>query len=316
MRRMGTALVLIAALGMTATAAAAPRDTTVRTIRDTDGDNLLEFAPGEDHCVLTLGLQPSDAACDAGGKPAGKPDSILNFLQLSDFQIVDEESPARVEFLDTTQRVSGAQPFSAAYRPQESLTTQITEAMVRQARNTTSPITGARLALTMLTGDNADSQQFNETRWFIDLLDGTTGNGDPDPEMDPAQGGHKVNPDSGIDTPESTATCGPGYVDNGSPYDGVRDDGGPGPDAGYYEPDGEGDGDGYTSRPEQNEAETGRPVTVRDFPGLFERAQDPFEAHGLDMPWYSAFGNHDALIQGNSGDAYTGPFGVNPVATE
>ena len=316
MRRMGTALVLIAALGMTATAAAAPRDTTVRTIQDTDGDNLLEFAPGEDHCVFTLSLTPSSTDCDAGRQSAGKPDSILNFLQLSDFQIVDEESPARVEFLDTTQRAPGAQPFSAAYRPQESLTTQITEAMVRQARNTTSPITGAQLALTMLTGDNADSQQFNETRWFIDLLDGTTGNGDPDPEMDPPAGGHKINPDSGIDTPASTAACGPGYTDNGSPYDGVRDDGGPGPDAGYYEPDGEGDGDGYTPRPEQNEAETGRSVTVRDFPGLFERAQDPFEAHGLDMPWYSAFGNHDALIQGNSGDAYTGPFGVNPLATE
>src|SRR3954469_11318387 len=215
MRRMGTALVLIAALGMTATAAAAPRDTTVRTIRDTDGDNLLEFAPGEDHCVLTLGLQPSDAACDADGKNARKPASILNFLQLSDFQIVDEESPARVEFLDTTQRVSGAQPFSAAYRPQESLTTQITEAMVRQARNTTSPITGARLALTMLTGDNADSQQFNETRWFIDLLDGTTGTGDPDPEMDPTQGGHKINPDSG--QPETPCPGGETVVDNGSP---------------------------------------------------------------------------------------------------
>ena len=34
--------------------------------------------------------------------------SILNFLQLSDFQMVDEESPARVESLDTTQRVPGA----------------------------------------------------------------------------------------------------------------------------------------------------------------------------------------------------------------
>jgi hypothetical protein len=28
------------------------------------------------------------------------------------------------------------------------------------------------------------------------------------------------------------------------------------------------------------------------------------------MPWYSAFGNHDALVQGNSPDAYVGPFGT------
>ena len=311
MRRMGTALVLIAALGMTATAAAAPRDTTVRTIQDTDGDNLLEFAPGEDHCVFTLSLMPSDPDC-AAGRLSSRPDSVLNFLQLSDFQVVDEESPARVEFLDTTQRAPGLQPFSAAYRPQESVTTQITEAMIRQARNTTSPITGARLALTMLTGDNADSQQFNETRWFIDLLDGTTGNENPDPEMDPEQGGHKIDPDSGRPDGACGAIVPP---DNGSSYDGVRDSGATGPDAGYYEPDGEGDGDGYTPRREQNEAETGRDVTVRDFPGLFERAQEPFEAHGLGMPWYSAFGNHDALVQGNSGEAFVGPLG-NPSIPE
>src|SRR3954469_6770442 len=325
MRRMGTALVLIAALGMTATAAAAPRDTTVRTIRDTDGDNLLEFAPGEDHCVLTLGLQPSDAACDADGKNARKPASILNFLQLSDFQIVDEESPARVEFLDTTQRVSGAQPFSAAYRPQESLTMQVTEAMVRQARNTTSPVTGARLDLTMLTGDNADSQQYNETRWFIDVLDGTTGAGDPDPEMDvTASGqpvpGHKIVPDSGIET--QIGSCGAsanGYQDNGLLYDGVRGGGRPGQDTGYYEPDSsagaQDDGGGYSPDRERNQAEVPGPfadVTVRDFPTLFEAAEQPFEAVGIGMPWYSAFGNHDALVQGNSSTAYLGPSAAIP----
>jgi metallophosphoesterase (TIGR03767 family) len=312
MRSLGTLLVLlVAALIMSAPATAAPRDTSIRTIQDTDGDNLLEFAPGEDHCVFSLSLTPASPDCEAAQLTGPKQDSILNFLQLSDFQVVDEESPARVEAVDTTQRVPGANPFSAAYRPQESLTTQTTEAMVRQARNTTSPITGARLALTILTGDNADSQQYNETRWFIDLLDGTTGSQT------------KIDPDSGIDTPESTATCGPAYTDNGSPYDGVRDDGGPGQDAGYYEPDGEGDGDGYTPDRARNQAEVPGPhadVTVRDFPGLFEDAQQPFEAVGLGMPWYSAFGNHDALVQGNSGEAFVGPFGnedepetVNPV---
>ena len=39
--------------------------------------------------------------------------------------MVDEESPGRVEFFDTTQRGPFA-PFSAAYRPRESLTTQVT----------------------------------------------------------------------------------------------------------------------------------------------------------------------------------------------
>ena len=140
----------------------------------------------------------------------------------------------------TTQRAPGLNPFSAAYRPQESLSTQIVTAMVRQARNATSPVTGRKLDLTMLTGDNADSQQFNETRWFIDMLDGTTGSGDPDPEMDPARGDHKINPDSGVPSEVSGCNLPPGfsYSDNGSPYDGVRGGGRQGQDTGYYEPDG------------------------------------------------------------------------------
>src|SRR5829696_5859393 len=314
MRRSGTMLAMLAAALITATSATAvPRDTTIRTIQDTDGDNLLEFAPGEDHCVFTGSLEPPDD-CPAATFASNHPASILNFLQLSDFQVVDEESPARVEAVDTTQRNPAAAPFSAAYRPQESLTTQVTEAMVRQARNTTSPITGHPLELTVLTGDNADSQQYNETRWFVDLLDGTTGPGNPDPEMDDRPGAdRKIVPDSGRHAGAAEA-CGPGYRDNGSIYDGVRGGGRPGQDTGYYEPDGPEDGDGYTPDRARNAAETGSPqgdVTVRDFPGLFERAQEPFEAVGLGMPWYSAFGNHDALVQGNSPEAFFGPFNGN-----
>ena len=48
-------------------------------------------------------------------------------------------------------------------------------------------------------------------------------------------------------------------------------------------------------------------MTVRDFPGLFEGGQrQHFQAVGLDMPWYTVFGNHDALIQGNSPEAFRG----------
>src|SRR3712207_1766025 len=233
--------------------------------------------------------------------------------------MVDEESPGRVEFLDGTQRVPGLQPFSAAYRPQESLTTQVTEAMVRQVRNTRSPVTSAGLDLTILTGDNADSQQYNETRWFIDILDGTTGPENPDPEVRVGQRGQdrKIDPNSGIPGPDPMApqvTC---EATPGSVYDGVRDSGASGfpADMGYYEPDSSSgerdDGDGYSPIRAENEAEVGQSVSVRDFPGLFESANEPFEALGLGMPWYTAFGNHDALVQGNSPQAYIGPLGAS-----
>jgi metallophosphoesterase (TIGR03767 family) len=296
MKRVPLLAVVAAALAA-APALGAPATTLQRTIQDTDGDNLLEYAPGEPYTVVGAGqaFRPP---------PQG---SILNFLQLSDFQMVDEESPGRVEPIDTTQRAPGLNPFSAAHRPQEALTTQGTEAMVRQVRNAVSPVTGEKVALTVLTGDNADSQQYNETRWFIDILDGTT------------ESPGTIDPDSGLHEAVGGCTLPPGlaYEDNGSVYDGVRGGGRPGQDTGYYEPDGEGDGDGYTPDRERNQAEVPGPhadVTVRDFPGLFEAAQDRFEALGLDMPWYTAFGNHDALVQGNSSDAFFGPFGPSPEA--
>src|SRR4051794_1512781 len=275
-RGMLGAVAAVAVLVTSATAA--PRDTTVRTIRDTDGDNLLEYAPGEDY----TSLGPEGAAY----RPPVK-GSILNFLQLSDFQDQDEESPGRVEFLDQTQEPP-VSPVNAAYRPQESLSPWVVEAMVRQARNTVSPLTHERLKLTVLTGDNADSQQYNETRWFIDTLDGQK----------------KIDPNSGV---EGSCDTTPASV-----YDGVRDGG----DTGYYEPDASAnsaDGRGYSPNRAENVAETGKDVTVRDFPGLLEAAQQRFESIGLDMPWYTAFGNHDALIQGNSPDAYAGPEGFPTV---
>src|SRR3954449_6606914 len=274
-RLIATGLAAVTLVAATASVAlAAPRDTTVRTVRDTDGDNLLEYAPGEDYTYLG----PEGASY----RPPVK-GSILNFLQLSDFQDQDEESPGRLEFLDQTQQPP-VSPVNAAYRPQESLSPQVVEAMVRQARNTVSPITHDRLKLTVLTGDNADSQQYNETRWFIDTLDGQK----------------KIDPNSGI---EGTCDTTPASV-----YDGVRDGG----DSGYYEPDASAnsaDGRGYSPNRAENISETGKDVTVRDFPGLLEAAQKRFESIGLDMPWYTAFGNHDALIQGNSPDAYVGPDG-------
>lgn len=111
--------------------------------------------------------------------------SILNFVQFTDIHIVDGQSPARVEFLDRYDDKQCTQPpFTSAYRPQEMLTVQVLESMIRQIRAVRrSPLTGERIKFAVCTGDNIDNEQFNELRWFIDTMDGAAGvtpnSGDP-----------------------------------------------------------------------------------------------------------------------------------------
>ncbi len=120
----------IAALAATAAgpAVARPQTTLSQTIEDRDGDNRLEPAPGEDYVVRDDLGQP-------GPDRERRRRELIFFAQLTDAHVVDEESPARVEFLDKF----GA-PFTSAYRPHEGLSPQVLNEMVRQVRNTVTPV--------------------------------------------------------------------------------------------------------------------------------------------------------------------------------
>jgi metallophosphoesterase (TIGR03767 family) len=48
-------------------------------------------------------------------------------------------------------------------------------------------------------------------------------------------------------------------------------------------------------------------------PGLLDTVRQPFQATGLDMPWFAVFGNHDQLAQGNF--PHSAPFVLSPVGT-
>src|SRR3712207_3154959 len=86
------------------------RGTTLqRTIRG-DGDRTLKYGPGLPRVTRSLAWD------DRRG--VGRP--LVAFKHLSDIHVLDEESPSRVEWLDGC-----GTPFSAAYRVQEALTTQI-----------------------------------------------------------------------------------------------------------------------------------------------------------------------------------------------
>ena len=278
---------LLLALVLASPVYGAANTTEHRTMLDTDGDNRLEPAAGEEHVLREeLGVKSATR----------RPLHLKFFAQLTDTHVVDEESPLRVEWLD---RFGLA--FTSAYRPQEGVSAQVMEEMVKQVRYTNSPVDGRPIELVMTTGDNTDNTQCNETRWMIDLMDGGT----------------FVNPDSGVESPQEFSdeelcrhrehTVDPPAAPsceapaNDSIYDGVR--GG----NRYYEPDSSNepgadveDGDGYSPEQSENERDVQRRIASRDFPGLFEAMNDPFRATGFGrLPWYGIFGNHDGLIQGN-----------------
>jgi metallophosphoesterase (TIGR03767 family) len=204
--------------------------------------------------------------------------SRVYFGQITDFQLADEESPARVEFAD--DEPSGA--ASAAWRPQEALVPHSVEASVRQLNHfLSSPVlqgngSRAQMALAVMTGDLADNMQRNETEWVLRLLEGGT--------LDPASGTTDL---AGHPCTASTTTD----VADPRRYTGVQDYDDYYANGSYYDPD-QPFGPTFGEWPA--------------YPGLMDAAQDSFSAEGLFVPSYVLFGNHDANAQGSVAavDAY------------
>jgi metallophosphoesterase (TIGR03767 family) len=132
------------------------------------GYRILTSGPGEPHLVR------DDLGAKAGAGRERHRKAVTSFVQLTDVHLVDAQSPARVEFLDRyTDEPTQATPFDAAWRAQEPMALHLADAVVRGARRVgRGPVTGRAFEFTVCTGDNVDNTQLNETRWFVDLLDG------------------------------------------------------------------------------------------------------------------------------------------------
>jgi metallophosphoesterase (TIGR03767 family) len=208
--------------------------------------------------------------------------SLAYFAQLTDFQLADEESPARVEFADETA--------SGAWRPEEALGPFTVDADFRQlnAFTSASPVaqaggTRAQMDFALSTGDNADNKQWNENVWVRQLLEGGTA-------LSP-NSGVKSNYESCSSTSAAALKAKEffGQLPNEPIYTGVQDFNDQEANTeDFYDP----------NQPQGQFAEWPR------YTGLMDRAQQTFTPVGLRrgttaVPSYVANGNHDGLVQGN-----------------
>ena len=234
-----------------------PAGTTIEAAITTVGDGpyfRLGFGPGWPILVR------EDLATAQSGRQDRRR-ALASVVHYTDFQLVDAQSPARVEFLDNTAEGPAATPFGAAFRPQEAVVCHVVEALVRRNRALTmSPVTGRRIDCVVCTGDNIDNAQLNEMEWFRTLMDGGT-----------------FAPNSGaVDVFEG--------VQSFSGLESYRNE--------YYHPD---------PFPDPRAPDDYRRLfSFPDYPGMLEAAILDIDAVGLPARWYSAYGNHDYLNQGNA----------------
>ena len=282
MRRLLSAAALLTLLALAPASLADPtgKSTLSETVAPGAGTGFVPLTegPGEPYIVRRGG------SAKASGKRERKRRSMAFFAQLTDPQIADEMSPARVDFVDPA---GGA--LKSAHRPQEALGPQTFDAIVRNVnanrRSAVKDGKGRRAALgfAITTGDLADNQQLNETRWFRTVLDG----GRVDPFSGKPVGA--ANPCPGV-TPDVVARLDADVaarrytgVQDYDDWRGARND----LYGGYWDPD-------------EAAATGGLYAAFPRYPGLMDRAQAAFDAAGLDVPWYISRGNHDGLVQGNA----------------
>jgi metallophosphoesterase (TIGR03767 family) len=264
MKRLAGSLALASLVFASAAAAHQGKSTLEQTI--TGGDpaeafQFLKLGPGEPYAVR------ADILAPRAGREKRRV-SLAYFGQITDFQLADEESPSRVEFLDPDPSATAA----AAWRPQEAFVVHSVDQSIRAMnRFLSSPVpqgdgSRARMVNAVMTGDLADNMQRNETEWVVRLLEGGP-----------------LDPNSGTADLAGTS-CAPGTaLDDPKKYTGVQDYDDYFESPAFYDPD----------KP------IGQYAGWPAYPGLMDRAQVPFEAEGLRVPSYSLFGNHDGLVQGN-----------------
>ena len=235
-----------------------PHSTTGRTVRRAGAHGrfqLLAEGPGE----------PVRPRTDLSSGPATDPVEpvLLRLLHLTDFQLADLASPARLEYLQALRGDGRWAAMLPSYRPQEFTATAQVEAMARTVR-ALAEAEGRPFDLVVTTGDNIDSQQDNELSDFVALM----------------AGGAEVHP-LGAAAGGAVPTTGAVLATSADPAPGALPVSARAA-AGEPVPD-------WAVLPDA-------PV----HPGGPAEWALPFTTTGVGAPWVACYGNHDALVQGRA----------------
>ena len=115
----------------------------------------------------------------AGGSGTEARVSLLYFSHLSDIHLCDDESPMRMTNIDLPG------PTQAAFRPQDNLSVQVLDAMIRTLNHFSND---RPFDFLMVTGDSIDNDHWIEVRWLIDTFDGKIIDPDTGADDDPISG--------------------------------------------------------------------------------------------------------------------------------
>jgi metallophosphoesterase (TIGR03768 family) len=144
------------------------------TIAPKDLQNILEFelkgyGVWEDGGPLASVPRKDIMAAGYTFPSANKPVKFLKFFTISDIHITDKESPSQLIYMQQLNKYGFEATSTSVYSPVMLYTTHVLDAAV-QTVNALHKIDPIDFGISL--GDACNSTQYNELRWYIDVLDG------------------------------------------------------------------------------------------------------------------------------------------------
>jgi len=127
--------------------------------------------------VKRLDIMPTNYS----GKSVNDTEKLLNFFTITDIHITDKETPAQAIYYGYKGGVS------SAYSPVMLYTTHVLDAAV-QTINALHKKEPFDFGISL--GDTCNNEQYNELRWYVDILDGKNITPDSGVKDDPVPGPH------------------------------------------------------------------------------------------------------------------------------